>query len=305
MTLEQLRIFVAVAAREHVTQAARDLHLTQSATSAAIASLEARYAIKLFDRIGRRIELTAAGRLFLGEARSVLARAAAAETLLADLAGLKLGSLTIAASQTVANYWLPPILHLYRERYPGITLTVTIGNTESVSKLVHDGGADVGFVEGAVDDPSLSIQQVGKDQLALVVPPGHAWTKQRSILPAELKSARWVLRERGSGTRAMFEAALSALGLAAQDLDIVLELPSNESVRAAIEAGAGVTVISMLVAASSLKLGALVAIDIGLPARQFFILRHKERYRTQAGRALYELVAEKPKRGSARKPRRS
>ena len=91
MTLEQLRIFVAVAEREHVTGAARDINLTQSAVSAAIAALEARYATRLFDRVGRRIELTQAGRLFLTEARAVLARAAAAETVLMDLAGLARG----------------------------------------------------------------------------------------------------------------------------------------------------------------------------------------------------------------------
>src|SRR5271154_2058800 len=139
MTLEQLRIFVAVAEREHVTQGARDINLTQSATSASITTLEARYATKLFDRVGRRIALTEAGRLFLVEAKAVLARAAAAETVLVDLAGLKRGSLTLAASQTVANYWLPQVIHRYQSRYPGIALKLSIGNTEQVSVLVHEG----------------------------------------------------------------------------------------------------------------------------------------------------------------------
>ena len=107
MTLDQLRIFVAVAELEHVTQGARHLNLTQSATSAAIAALEARYATKLFDRVWRRIVLTQAGRLFLTEAKAVLGQASAAEKVLTDLAGLTRGSLALAASQTVANYWLP------------------------------------------------------------------------------------------------------------------------------------------------------------------------------------------------------
>src|SRR6516225_2732803 len=106
MTLEQLRIFVAVAEREHVTRGARDLNLTQSATSAAVAALEARYQTKLFDRVGRRIVLTAAGKAFLVEAKSILARVVAAETVLDDLAGLARGHLALAASQTIANYWL-------------------------------------------------------------------------------------------------------------------------------------------------------------------------------------------------------
>ena len=148
MTLEQLRIFVAVAEREHVTRAARDLNLTQSATSAAVAALESRYATKLFDRVGRRIELTHAGRLFLIESKAVLARAEAAELVLADLAGLKRGSLNLAASQTVGNYWLPPSIHAFQTRFPGITVALTIGNTETVAALVREGAANVGFVEG-------------------------------------------------------------------------------------------------------------------------------------------------------------
>jgi len=103
MTLEQLRIFVAVAEKQHVTRAANELNLTQSATSAAIAALEARYGIKLFDRIGRGIALTQTGKDFLIEARAVLARAADATQVLNDLAGLKRGSLSIAASQTVGS----------------------------------------------------------------------------------------------------------------------------------------------------------------------------------------------------------
>ncbi|MGP0093759.1 MAG: LysR substrate-binding domain-containing protein [Xanthobacteraceae bacterium] len=292
MTLEQLRIFVAVAEREHVTRGARDLNLTQSATSAAIAAIEARYATKLFDRVGRRIALTAAGRLFLVEAKAVLARAAAAETVLADLAGLKRGSLTLAASQTVANYWLPRIIHRYQSRYPGIAVKLTIGNTERVSALVHEGAADLGFVEGEIDDPALSINPVAEDELVLVVGPDHPWTIRRPDPSREFKTARWVFREQGSGTRSIFEAALPDLGVEPQDLDIALELPSNEAVRAAVEAGAGATVISKLVAASSLKAGSLVAVDVELPKRRFLVLRHKERYVTQAKRELLSLVAE-------------
>jgi DNA-binding transcriptional LysR family regulator len=107
MTLEQLRIFVEVASREHVTRAAEVLNLTQSAVSAAISALEMRHGVILFDRVGRRIALTEAGRLFVDEARGVLERARAAELALADLGGSAAGVLRIHASQTVASYWLP------------------------------------------------------------------------------------------------------------------------------------------------------------------------------------------------------
>lgn len=290
MTLEQLRIFVAVAEREHVTQAARDLNLTQSAVSAAVSALESRYATKLFDRVGRRIELTEAGRLFLFEARAVLTRASAAETVLADLAGLKRGALAIAASQTVANYWLPAILHRYRVSCPGIAVHLVIGNTATVASMVRDGAADLGFVEGSVDDPALSMTPVADDEMALIVDKTYARKKQGSFASAELKLMAWVTREQGSGTRALFEMAMTGLGLKPADLNIVLELPSNEAVRAAVEAGAGAAVLSKLVVGTSLKSGALIALDLAMPKRQFAVLRHKERYTTEAERAFYRIV---------------
>jgi DNA-binding transcriptional LysR family regulator len=290
VTLEQLRIFVAVAEREHVTQAARELNLTQSATSAAVAALEARYQTKLFDRVGRRIALTEAGRVFLGEARAVLARASAAETVLADLAGLRRGSLSLAASQTVASYWLPPLMHAFRIRHPGIAMRLRISNTQAVAGWVQEGSVDVGFIEGAIGDPALVVEPVADDQLVLVVGPDHAWAKRRSVAIQDFGKTRWVLREPGSGTRAVFEAVLAEQGLALSALDVALELPSNEAVRSAVEAGAGATVISQLVAADAIKAKSLIRIDAALPNRRFFAVRHKERYITEAGRAFYGFV---------------
>lgn len=289
MTLEQLRIFVAVAEREHLTQGARALNLTQSAVSSAIATLEARYATKLFDRIGRRIALTEAGRLFLTEARAVLARAAAAEAVLSDLSGLARGSLVLMASQTVANYWLPPLIQRFRRDHPGIAVTLAIGNTETVSAAIQNGDADLGFIEGEIDDPALAMTAVAEDELVIVAPAGHPWA-QRPPSSAELKQGAWVLREPGSGTRAMFEAALPGLGLAPSDLAVALELPSNEAICAAVAAGAGTTAISRLVAANAIAAGRLVTVALALPKRRFLALRHKERYLAKAAAAFLALA---------------
>ena len=291
MTLEQLRIFVAVAEREHVTRAAADLHLTQSATSAAIAALEARYDTRLFDRIGRRIELTAAGRLFLDEARAVLARATAAETLLTDLAGLRRGALALGASQTVANYWLPPLMHEFQTRHPGVSLSLRIGNSQQVAGWVRDASADFGVIEGAIDDPLLSASIVADDDLVLVVGPHHPWADGAGLAPARLKDGPWVVREKGSGTRAILDEWLPRFGLADADLAIALTLPSNESVRSAVAAGAGATVISRVVVEAMLRAGTLVAIEAELPKRHFYALRHRERHVTRAGLAFGRMLA--------------
>jgi DNA-binding transcriptional LysR family regulator len=286
MTLEQLRIFVAVAEKQHVTQAASELNLTQSATSAAIAALEARYGIKLFDRIGRGIVLTQTGRDFLIEARAVLARAKAAAQVLNDLAGLKRGTLTMAASQTVGNYWLPGRLQAFHTAHPGIDLHLTVANTEQVARAVLQGSADLGFVEGDVDDPLLAARKFDGDSMIVVVGAKHPWVSRTKITPKDLLATAWVLRERGSGTRSMFEAALRQSGIKLSDLRVALELPSNEAVRTAVEAGDCATAISDLVVAPSLAAKTLHRVKFDLPRRSFYILRHKERHTSRVEQAL-------------------
>lgn len=290
MTLEQLRVFVAVAEHEHVTRAARVLNLTQSATSAAVGALEERYQVRLFDRLGRGISLTAVGKTFLVEARAVLARAAAAETMLVDLAALKVGSLAIAASQTVAGYWLPQRLADYRSRHSGIQVNVTIGNTEAVAALTRNGMVDLGLVEGVVNDPQLTTVPVADDSLVLVVGKSYPLAGAGDI--DRVLDGPWVIRERGSGTRAVLETALVQAGRDPAKLNVALELPSNESVRSAVEAGAGAAVLSSLVIQDAVEAGALVAVDWPLPTRKFFLLSHKHRHTTRAAAAFSSLVGQ-------------
>lgn len=291
MTLEQLRIFVAVAEHEHMTRAAESLHLTQSATSAAIAALETRYATQLFHRVGRGITLTDIGKNFLIEARAVLARATAATTVLTDLAGMTRGALALAASQTVGNYFLPPLMARYRRHFPGIDLTLRIGNTEQVAGWLHAGEVDLGVVEGTVDDPVLAAEPVADDELVLVVGRSHPWAKQRTIAADQFTTTDWVLRETGSGTRAIAQSVLQQSGIAPADIRIAMELPSNEAVGAAVVAGAGASIISRLVAAALIHSGELIAIEATLPTRRFVQLRHKERYVTRAAREMSQLIA--------------
>lgn len=175
MTLEQLRIFATVAEMLHFTRAAEVLHLSQPAVSAAIAALEAEHGLRLFDRIGRRVELTAAGQLLHGQARAILAKVEEAGTMLAELSGLSRGALRLAASQTVGNHWLAPRLLRFAEAYPGIRVDLSIGNTEQVAEAVRDGRAELGIAEGAVADSALVSEPIEGDRLRLVVGASHPW----------------------------------------------------------------------------------------------------------------------------------
>ncbi|HEX3982390.1 MAG TPA: LysR substrate-binding domain-containing protein, partial [Acidisoma sp.] len=264
LSLEQLRVFVAVAERQHMTRAADALGLAQSAVSGAVASLEARYGTKLFHRIGRGIALTEAGTLFLTEAEAVLARAARAELVLSELGNLKRGTLTVQASQTIASYWLPRYLVRFREAHPGVDIKLSIGNTAQVATAVHEGAAELGFIEGAISDTALIAEEVARDQLVILVAPDHPWVGRERPTLEQLALGPWVLREQGSGTRSAFEAAMSGFGLAEGSLQVSLELPSNEAVRAAVEAGLGATALSASVAAPSLEAGLLQVVDLKL-----------------------------------------
>lgn len=290
MTLDQLRVFVAVAERQHLTQAADALALTPSAVSASVRALEERYGTPLFDRVGRRIEVNAAGRIFLDEARATLARAAGAERVLAELAGLARGTLALQASQTIASYWLPPLLVRFRETYPRIDVRLDVGNTQSVADAVREGQADLGLVEGSVDDAALVVDDIGQDRMAIVVAPGHPWANKRRLTAADLQSARWIMREPGSGTRSALEEMLVAQGADLAALQVALTLPSNEAVRAAVMSGSYVAGLSELVAAPYIAAGLLAKVRADLPPRAFFLLRHRERYRSRAAQAFEELV---------------
>ncbi|RCL04898.1 LysR family transcriptional regulator [Acetobacter ascendens] len=292
MTLEQLRIFIAVAEREHVTAASKALHITQSAVSAAIATLEEQHGVKLFHRVGRGISLTEAGRLFLPEARTVLAQAEAAENMLEAFSGLKQGTLRVVASQTIAAYWLPALLVKFRQQYPQIVMDIAISNTEEAAHRVKNGEADLGIVEGLVNDPALAQWPVATDSLSIVQADARP---PNTIDAAWLRSAKWVMREPGSGTRTTLEHTLRQNGIDPAELDVTLVLPSNESVRTAIEAGAGIGALSALVVAPAVQAGTLHAIPQALGTRFFYGLRHKERYRSPAAEALLELIAQSGK----------
>ncbi|HET8611516.1 MAG TPA: LysR substrate-binding domain-containing protein [Sphingomonas sp.] len=285
MTLEQLRIFVTVAERLNMTRAAEALHLTQSAVSAAVAALETRHATRLFDRVGRGLALSEAGRAFLPEARAVLARAAEAEALLDDLAGLRRGSLRIAASQTVASYWLPSRIARFGAAHPGVAVAFEAMNTAQVAAAVLAGEAELGFVEGRVVEPALAQRRVGGDRLGLYVGIDDPLAG-RALAPADLPRLAWALRERGSGTRDHFERTLEGFGIPADTLDVRLELPSNEAVLGAIEAGGLVAAVSALAAGPHYAAGRIGRIDLALPPRDFTLLVHGDRRRSRAGEAF-------------------
>lgn len=285
MTLDQLRIFVEVGERGHVTRAAEALGMSQSAASAAISSLETSYQTKLFDRVGRGIRLSETGQIFLREARAVLDRASMAHSVLQDLAGHP-GLVAIAASQTIATYWLPRRIAAFHIANPQVRFNVVIRNTNEVESAVVEGEANIGLVEGPTQHQALIRQQIDHDQIVLVVASGQPPLPVNASGRLDLRAMNWVIREEGSGTRRGLEDFANRERLSVDDLNIFLVLPSNEAVREAVEAGAGATIISRHVVASAIAAGKLTEIPIELPQREYALVYHRDRHVTLAQEAL-------------------
>ncbi len=284
MTLEQLRIFMLVAERGHMTHAAEAMGISQSGASAAIKALEREFGVMLFNRVGRGIELSQAGTRFLPEAKAVLDRAAAARLVLENISQTTVGSVSVAASQTIASYWLPDRLAAFHEAFPAVRLDVTVGNTRQVEDAVLEGAADIGLVEGRTRSDVLKRVRVDTDRLILVAAPGYHLAAQGGAL--DLASIRWIVRERGSGTREALEDLAGRQGLSLDDLQVFLVLPGNEAVRQAVEAGAGATIVSERVAARSLAEGTLSQVPLDLPVREFALITHGERQQSASQKAL-------------------
>lgn len=283
MTIEQLAIFIAVAERQHLTQGAAAVGLTPSAASAAIKALETVHAVRLFDRVGRRIELTRDGMAFLEEARQTLARVRQAEQALDDLGGLTRGTLDIMASQTVANYWLPARLLSFTSAHPGIAINFAAANTNEAAGAVISGAAELGIVEGHVDAPVLATSTIGRDRLVAVSVPEVALAQPR------FSDYRWIMREPGSGTRAEFVAGLLKLGIDPASLRVALSLPTNEAVLNAVLNSDCAAALSEMVVAPFVAAGRLSILPFELPQRNFSLLYHRERRPSAAVKAFRDL----------------
>jgi DNA-binding transcriptional LysR family regulator len=303
MTLEQLRIFLAVAEHLHFTRASENLYITQPAVSAAIQTLETEYEVKLFHRIGRRVEITDAGRLLQAEGQKILDQVAMAERNLRELNNLKRGELKLGSSLTIGNYWLPEKISKFKQKYPGIHVDCTLSNAEEICEGTALGRFDLGLVTGTV---KLSLQNlltqevVGNDRLQIVVGQSHPWFNSPQILVQDLTLSAWIMRESGSGAQQVFEQYLHQWGVEPATLEVVLVLNSSEMVKAVVESGVGAAAIPESMVKKELQLGTLQAVKIlnrqsrrPIPlhiVQPILKLKHYKRFQTQTIQAFEQIL---------------
>lgn len=283
LTLRQLGVFVAVARAGSTRAAAERVARSQSAASSALAELESTLGVKLFDRVGRRLTLNAQGRVLLPRAVGLLEQAAEIGRL---FGAADQGALRVAASFTVGEYLLPPLIAGWKRAHPGIRLRLDIANTRAVLDAVAALEVDVGFIEGARTHPDLDVAHWREDELVVVAAGDHPMAGRR-VDRAWLREAPWILREPGSGTR---EAADRWLVPGLGRFRIEMELGSNEAVKRAVASGQGVGLLSVHAVAEAVAAGALTRLQTPLPPmhRALAIVTHRER---PPGRALAGFLA--------------
>lgn len=258
--LDSLQLLLQVAESGSLGRAAQRRGLSQPAVSARVLAMERLVGFRVLDRSARGSTLTPSGALLADWARGVLQ---AAEVLGAGIESLQSdrdARLRVAASQTVAEHLLPGWLVRLAATRPGTAVSLVATNSADVAVRVLTGTADVGFVEGPDLPGGLQEQVVARDQLVLVVPPGHPWSRRRAPVDAvDLAATRLVQREPTSGTRTWLERALDGLGPLAAPL---LELSTSSAVRSAVAAGAGPAVLSDLAVRDDLASGRLVQVAV-------------------------------------------
>lgn len=308
VTLRQLEIFLAVARREHVTQAARDVNLSQSAVSTALAELTDRLGGALLERVGRRVVLNDRGRRLADDAADLLQRAGDLVQQYNGGSSIR-GSLRIGASSTIGTYLLPALVGAFVALHPEVNIHLEIGNTEAIEAQLLSQQLDLAFTEGPSHHPLIAATPWRKDTLKVIVAPDHALAKQPQVLLTDLAGERWIMREAGSGTRSVFEDAMRAHadGPDAAPAIAPLTFGSSEAVKQGVRAGLGIGCLSELAVQREVASGDFVALQVeGLDLdRRLWRIARQTSYESALQRACIEHLGQDPKVSSEAKVRPS
>ncbi|MDI3341655.1 MAG: LysR family transcriptional regulator [Sphaerobacter sp.] len=289
LTLHQLRLFREVARQGSFSRAAEALFISQPGVSGQIKALERAVGLPLFERAGRSIRLTEAGRELLGYADRVLTLLDEAQVVLQELAGVERGSVRLGASTTAGIYVAPKALGTFHRRFPGVRLALDVLNRFGVEQLLSDGEIDLAIM-GKIENPKgLEVEPFLPNELVVIASPRHRLAGVRAVPAAALSEEIFLLREAGSGTRADTETLFDRWGI---PLRIGMELRSTGAIKQAVAADLGVAVIPRVAIGLELQVGRLVTLDVeGFPVqRHWSLVRRSGRRPAAAAAALWDFL---------------
>lgn len=278
MTLRHLAIFIRVCDERNMTKAAQKMHMTQPSVSQAVQEMESHYRVRLFERLGRKLFITAAGEKLLTVARHIVNLSVQAEEAMRQFGAVY--QIRLGASVTIGECVLIELIQRLYQLYPARQITSAIHNTAVLEKMILEDALDLALIEGAIQSEYLVAAPFMEDELIFIAAPSHALLKKKVIIPEDLASVDFIVREDGSGTRDLFEKVMAEHRIQCRIAGIY---NNAETIKKAVIAGLGVSVISRLAVRHELEQGRLckVTIDDLVFRRSFSIVHHKNKYMSE------------------------
>jgi DNA-binding transcriptional LysR family regulator len=292
MEIRAVQTFLAVVEFGSFTAAAKHMGVTQAAISQRVAALERELQVPLFERTSRRVQLTErGGQLVEYGQRMVALQEEALQAITGSPAHLQ-GLLKVAASTVPAECLLPELLARFREHHPAVRESLLVSDSSGATEAILRRDADLGFVGEKPSSRRLKVEELTSDELVLVVAPQHPWAARKSVAIEALCAEPWIMREPGSGTRLCVENSLAARGIRIAELQIVIEVNSNDAIRAAVQRNAGVAFLSSRVARQDLEARRMVAVRVRTlrASRMLYVVRQRGRELRSPAREFLEFV---------------
>jgi DNA-binding transcriptional LysR family regulator len=302
-TLRQLRVFDAVARHLNFSRAAESLFLSQPAVSMQIKQLEQNIGLPLLEQVGRRLNLTEAGRELLKYSRNILQQVQDMDTVFSEMKGLEHGQLNIAVVST-ANYFMPQLLAKFIRLHPRINLGLSVANRDTVIKQLDENIADLAVMGQPPEGTDMLSQPFMPNPLVVIAAPDHPLAKLKKVQPRQLAEETFLLREKGSGTRGVVERFFSGRKL---PLPAHMEMDTNEAIKQSVSAKIGIGIISRHGIEMELETKRLCILDVvGFPiVRDWHIVQRKNKRLSTAAQAFQKFLLEEAEKlaGTSKKPR--
>ncbi len=290
-TLDQLRILKAIAAEGSFKRAADSLYVSQPAVSLQVQNLERQLDVPLFDRGGRKAQLTEAGYLLLSYGEKILTLCQETCRAIEDLQNLQGGTLIIGASQTTGTYLLPRMIGLFRQRYPDVSVQLHVHSTRRTAWSVANGQIDLAIIGGEVPaelQESLEIIPYSEDELALILPVFHILAKNPIIQKDDLYKLQFIALDSQSTIRKVIDQVLSRCDIDTRRLKVEMELNSIEAIKNAVQAGLGAAFVSVSAIEKELDMEVIHRANIEevVVKRMLSVIINPNRYRSKAAEAF-------------------
>jgi DNA-binding transcriptional LysR family regulator len=287
MTLRHMKIFAAVCDCQSATAAAEKLGIAQPAVSLAVKELENHYGVRLFDRISHKLWITEEGKELLRFARRILSLFDAAEYDIKSRDSF--GALRVGSSITVGTCLMPEYVKRFRAARPKTRVLVTVDNSAAIEKKILKNQLDFALIEGVVHSPQIVSRRFMKDRLAVVCGAGSAFARRTELPPEELPNLPFILREKGSGTRELFDSALLTRGI---KVTPEWESVSTEAIVRAVSCGLGLSVLPFRLVERELARKSLAELHIkGLKFERYFsLIYHKDKHLSRSILEFFKIM---------------